>query len=46
MKSKSSESIQSKIIEPACAEFSVTQVGNSAKRVSSLFNLSDITWAT
>ena len=28
---ESSESIQSKIIEPACAEFSVTQVRNSAK---------------
>ena len=28
---ESSESIQSKITEPACAEFSVTQVRNSAK---------------
>ena len=29
IKPESSESIQSKITEPACAEFSVTQVGNS-----------------
>ena len=29
IKPESSESIQSKINEPACAEFSVTQVGNS-----------------
>ena len=28
IKPESSESIQSKITEPACAEFSVTQVGN------------------
>ena len=28
---ESRESIQSKITEPACAEFSETQVGNSAK---------------
>ena len=31
IKPESRESIQSKITEPACAEFSVTQVGNSAK---------------
>ena len=36
IKPESSESIQSKITEPACAEFSVTQVRNSAK-LSSLF---------
>ena len=31
MKPESRESIQSKIAEPACAEFSATQEGNSAK---------------
>ena len=31
IKPESRESIQSKITEPACAEFSATQVGNSAK---------------
>ena len=36
IKPESSESIHSKITEPACAEFSVTQVRNSAK-LSSLF---------
>ena len=36
IKPESSESIQSKITEPACAEFSVTQVRNSVK-LSSLF---------
>ena len=30
IKPESRESIQSKITEPACAEFSATQVGNSA----------------
>ena len=34
IKPESRESIQSKITEPACAEFSVTQVGNSAKAVA------------
>ena len=31
VKPESRESVQSKITEPACAEFSATQVGNSAK---------------
>ena len=31
IKPESRESIQSKITEPACAEFSATQLGNSAK---------------
>ena len=31
IKPGSSASIQSKITEPTCAEFSVTQMGNSAK---------------
>ena len=31
IKPKLSESVQSKITEPACAEFSATQEGNSAK---------------
>ena len=33
IKPESRESIQSKITEPACAEFSATQVGNSAKAI-------------
>ena len=35
IKPESRESIQSKITEPACAEFSATQVENSAKWISS-----------
>ena len=31
---ESRESIQSKITEPACAEFSATQRGNSAKKIT------------
>ena len=31
---ESRESIQSKITEPACAEFSATQTGNSAKKIT------------
>ena len=34
IKPESRESIQSKITEPACAEFSATQVGNSAKQTN------------
>ena len=39
IKPESRESIQSKITEPACAEFSVTQVGNSAKAVGKRFKI-------
>ena len=34
IKPESRESIQSKITEPACAEFSATQTGNSAKKIT------------
>ena len=37
IKPESGESTESKITEPACAEFSATQVGNSAKH-SKLWN--------
>ena len=38
IKPESRESIRSKITEPVCAEFSATQVGNSAKKLAPVAN--------